>query len=223
MNIDQTKASRLTNRMHYDAGVIYSILDEALVCTINYVKDGGPRALPTGYVRIGDYLYVHGSVKSHFFQQIESADTVCITAFILDGMVLAKSGFSHSFNYRSVVLFGSPVTISESKKKEEMLIRFTDRYIPGRWEDSRKPTRQELKATSVLGFRIQEMSAKIRTGMPNDAEKDKSWPAWSGIVPLKMQFMDPEPDENTVPGTGLPAYIRNLQHSVSVKKCQANN
>lgn len=196
--------------MNYDKDTIYAILDEARICTVSYVKDGEPRAIPTGYVRIGDYIYIHGSVKSHFFRQIEKSDTVCITTVILDGFVLAKSDFNHSFNYRSVVLFGIPEAVTSRVKKKELLYWFTERYIPGRWEKTRKPTSHELNATAVIKFQIVDASAKIRDGMPNDLEKDKNWPVWSGIVPLKMQIMEPIPDENNTPGVDTPEYLQNL-------------
>lgn len=200
----RTKASRSEKRMNYDADTIHAILDEADVCTISYVKDGEPRALPTGHVRIGEYLYIHGSVKSHFFTQLENAGMVCITASILDGLVLAKSGLNHSFNYRSVAVFGAPLTVSGNEKKEQILAAFTDRYVAGRWQEIRQPTIPELNATKIIGFQIQEASAKIRQGPPNDLEKDKEWPVWSGVVPMKIQVLEPVPDENNSINSEIP-------------------
>lgn len=208
-NSSRIDASRSKNRMNYDLDTINTILDEAHVSTVSFTLNGEPRALPTGHVRIGDNLYIHGSAKSHFFQRIAEADIVCITAFLLDGMVLAKSGLNHSFNYRSVVIFGSPEIVNSYSKKNEILAVFTERYIPGRWKEIRQPTTQELNATSVIGFHIGEASAKIRQGPPNDLEKDQRLPIWSGVLPLETRLLQPIPDENSIPQEA-PKYIRLL-------------
>jgi uncharacterized protein len=207
----QTKitASRSKNRMNYDIDTIYSVLDAAHACTISFTVNGEPRALPTGHVRINDRIYIHGSVKSHFFDKLCKAETVCITAFLLDGIVLAKSGFNHSFNYRSVVVFGSPEPVEGCQHKDEILAGFTERYVPGRWDQTRKPTPKELDATSVIGFRIEEASVKIRQGPPNDAEKDKNLPIWSGVLPIEARIMEPIPDDNCKLRE-VPDYIRAL-------------
>jgi uncharacterized protein len=210
-NHSRIKASRSKSQIDYSKVSINAILDEAQVCTVSYVDHGEPRTLPIGYVRIENFLYIHGSVKSHFFRRMQEADLLCITVFILDGLVLAKSGLMHAFNYRSVVLFGKAEPISEDQKKNELLAAFTDRYVPGRWEKIRTTTPQELAATVILEFPIEEASAKIRQGMPNDLEKDKNLPVWSGIVPMKTQILEPIPDENNVPGTLIPEYLKKLQ------------
>lgn len=208
-NRTRTDASRSKHRMNDDINTIYAILDNVHVCTVSYVKNSEPRALPTGYVRIDDIFYIHGSVKSHFFLQIQQADVVCISAFLLDGIVLAKSGLNHSFNYKSAVLFGSPIVINDKAKKMNILAAFMDRYIPGRWDEIRQPTPQELNATSVIGFRIDEVSAKIRQGPPNDLEKDKKLPVWSGVLPFETRLLQPIPDETSIRQV-VPKYIRSL-------------
>lgn len=208
-NRTRTDASRSKPRMNDDINTIYTILDNVHVCTVSYVKNGEPRALPTGYVRMDDLFYIHGSAKSHFFLQVQNVEIVCITAFLLDGIVLAKSGLNHSFNYRSVVLFGSPIVVNDKTEKNNILAAFMDRYIPGRWDEIRQPTPQELNATSVIGFKIDEVSAKIRQGPPNDLEKDKQLPVWSGVLPFETRLLQPIPDKNSIKKE-VPTYIRSL-------------
>lgn len=197
--------SRLPNRSSQEATLIADILDEALFVTVAYVADGRPMQLPTAHVRVGDRLYLHGSVKSHFIQQLADGREACISASLMDGLVLARSAMHHSINYRSVVAFGGGQLVEESTKKDEVLHLFTEKLLPGRWADIRPPSPGELTATAVIEFPLTHASAKVRNGPPSDALADRSLPVWGGIVPLTTHQGVPVPDEhNQVP---LPAYL----------------
>lgn len=201
-----TTPSRLAKRAHYDTESIYSILDEALFCTVSYAVDGQPMAIPTAYARHGDKLYIHGSVGSHFIREIEQGGPVCISVMLTDGLVLAKSAFHHSVNYRSVVVFANAEKVSDETEKMEALALITDHLIPGRWADLRPTTNSELRKTTVLAFSLAEASAKMRTGGPNDDPEDADLPTWSGVIPLQTVRLTPLPRE----GEGdaiLPPYL----------------
>ena len=193
---EKTKISRLPKRGSYDTEVIHNILDEGLFCTISYCIDNQPFVIPNGHCRIGSNLYIHGFVGSHFLRGIVSGIPVVINVTLLDGFVLARSAFHHSMNYRSVVIFSNATVVEEEKEKEEVLKVFTDRLVPGRWNDVRQPTAKELAKTMVLKFPIKEASAKIRTGGVNDDQEDLDFPVWAGVVPLKTSAMPPIPDPN---------------------------
>ena len=186
--------SRSAKRAHYDKETIYPILDEALFCTISYVFDNKPFSIPTAFVRYENKLYIHGSVGSHFIWELEQGVPVCISVTLLDALVVAKSAFSHSVNYRSVVLFSNGVKIEEPKLKADVLEWLTNKIVPDSWDYLRPMKDNEVKKTTVIAFDIDEASAKVRTGMPNDEEEDKPLPIWSGIIPIETIRRDPQPD-----------------------------
>jgi nitroimidazol reductase NimA-like FMN-containing flavoprotein (pyridoxamine 5'-phosphate oxidase superfamily) len=192
----------------YDREEIYSILDEALVCTVAFAVDNQPFQIPTGFCRIGDKLYIHGSVGSHYMRELQNKKLpVCISATLIDGMVLARSAFHHSVNYRSVIMFSDPEIVMDQNELYKALEVFTEKMCPGRWADVRKPTEGEWKATMVLSFNIKEASAKVRTGPPKDDEEDYDLDVWAGVQPLKIQRMEPIPDLALKPGLVLPSYL----------------
>lgn len=177
--------SRSAKRAHYDADAIHPILDESLYCTVSYISEGLPFAIPTAFVRHEDKLYIHGSVGSHFIRELEKGLPVCISVTLMDALVIAKSAFSHSVNYRSVILFSKAEKIARYEEKVEALEWLTNKTVPESWSYLRPLTEKEVHKTAVLAFDISEASAKIRTGMPNDEPEDRSLPIWSGIIPLQ--------------------------------------
>lgn len=207
MQTPRTTPSRSAKRAFYDAESIYSILDEALFCTISYAIDGQPWSLPTAFARDGNRLLIHGSVGSHFIREVEKGIPVCISVTLLDGLVLAKSGFSHSVNYRSVIVFAKAEKVEEYQEKVRALALITDQLIPNRWADLRPETASEVRKTTVLSFSLDEASAKIRTGGPNDEPEDKELPIWSGVIPLETVRGTPIPDKNSE-SLPLPGYLR---------------
>ncbi len=206
---DKTEITRLPKRGVYDKDAIYSILDEALFCTLAYSNNGEPFQIPTGFCRIADTLYVHGSVGSFYMREIATKKLpVCLSATIMDGLVLARSAFHHSVNYRSVVIFGKPRQVTEKEEMYKALEVFTEKMCPGRWADVRKPTDNEWKSTMVLAFTIAEASAKVRTGPPKDDEEDYSMDVWAGVVPLKITHGTPFADDALKAGVKLPSYLQ---------------
>lgn len=208
---ENTKISRSPNRGSYDPETINSILDEAIDITISYIENGIPKALPTGFVRIDNRLYIHGSVKSHFIQQICKNPTVCLSVSLADGLVLANTAFNHSFNYRSVVIFSSPFLVEDEELKMEALKAFTDKLLPGRWEDNIKlPTPEEMKITALICFPVEEASAKIREGGAGNSAAEAGRTVWTGIVPLKRKYEAPVPNPDVPAGICLPDYLKNF-------------
>lgn len=206
MKTPRTTPSRSAKRADYDAETIYSILDEALFCTVSYVLDGQPMAIPTAHVRKNDKLYIHGSVGSHFIRSIENGASVCISVMLNDGLVLAKSAFSHSVNYRSVVIFAQAEKVTNDTDKMHILALVTDHLVPNRWADLRPTTDAELRKTTVLAFSLAEASAKIRTGGPNDEPEDADLSTWSGVIPMATVRLTPVQYEGeTIP---LPDYLK---------------
>ncbi len=206
---DKTKITRLPKRGNYDRETIYSILDEAYFVTLSFVQDSRPFQIPTGHCRIDDYIYVHGSVGSGYMRSLAASGAdVCLSATLIDGLVLARSAFHHSMNYRSVVMFSKAEKVDDTNEQYRALEAFTEKVQPGRWADVRKPDSGEWKATMVIKFRIVEASAKIRTGGPKDDDPDYQLPIWAGVVPLKLQREAPEPDELLGKDIPLPSYIR---------------
>lgn len=187
--------SRGAKRAHYDKKAIYSILDEALFCTVSYVFENKPFTIPTAFVRRENKLYIHGSVGSHFIWELEKGGPVCISVTLIDALVVAKSAFSHSVNYRSVVLFSKGEKIEEPAMKWNVLEWLTNKIVPNSWDYLRPMKENEVRKTTVLAFDIDEVSAKTRNGMPNDEEEDKPLPIWSGIIPIETSRRDPVPDE----------------------------
>jgi nitroimidazol reductase NimA-like FMN-containing flavoprotein (pyridoxamine 5'-phosphate oxidase superfamily) len=206
---DKTEITRLPKRGVYDKDVIYSILDEALVCTVAYSNEGQPFQIPTGFCRIGNKLYLHGSVGSFYMREIANKNLpVSISVTLLDGIVLARSAFHHSVNYRSVVIFSKGELVTDEKEFYEALEVFTNKMCPGRWEDIRKPNAGEWKATMLLAFSIEEASAKVRTGPPIDDDEDYDLDFWAGVQPIKTVKLDVESDPRLKAGIKIPGYLK---------------
>ena len=204
---EKTKVRRLPKRGNYDRDVINSILDDAFICHVGFVVDGQPYVIPTGFARVGDHLYIHGSAASRMLRTLSEGVEVCVTVTLIDGLVLARSAFHHSINYRSVVILGTATMVDDPAEKAKALEAFTEHVMPGRWADVRWPTEIELKATTVLKLPIDEASAKIRTGGPVDDEEDYDMDVWAGVLPLSLDTSAPVPDERIKPGLDLPGYI----------------
>lgn len=200
---------RLPKRGVYDREAVYKILDEGFVCHVGFVADGQPYVLPTGYGRSGEMLYLHGSAASRMLRTLGEGVPVCVTVTHIDGLVLARSAFHHSMNYRSVVILGTARLVEDSKQKMEAMRVFTEQVARGRWEDVRKPTEQELKATIVLALPLEEVSAKVRTGPPIDDEADYAMTVWAGVLPLKPVPQEPLADPRSKPEIPVPGYIKN--------------
>lgn len=208
---DRTRVKRLPKRGHYDRETIYPILDEAFVCHIGYAIDGQPYVIPTGYARVGDDLYIHGSSASRMLRSMAEGIDVCVTVTLIDGLVLARSAFHHSMNYRSVVILGKAQLVEDADEKYKALEAFTEHIIPGRWPDIRWPNELELKATTVLKLPIEEASAKVRTGGPIDDEEDYSMDIWAGVLPLKLTTYDAIADERLQHDVPMPPHVINYK------------
>jgi hypothetical protein len=205
----RTRLVREADRAVYDREAAYRILDEGFLCHVGFVADGQPFVIPTSYGRKEDTLFIHGSAASRMLRQMKESIPVCITVTLLDGLVLARSIFNHSMNYRSVVILGKATMVDDPGEKIEVLRLISEHIIPGRWADSRQPHERELKATSVLRVPIEEFSAKVRVGPVVDDEEDYSFPTWAGVVPLNMVAGEPIDDARLLPGQAVPAYARN--------------
>jgi nitroimidazol reductase NimA-like FMN-containing flavoprotein (pyridoxamine 5'-phosphate oxidase superfamily) len=205
---DNTKITRLPKRGAYDVTTIYSILDEAFVCTVAYVHEGQPFQIPTGFARIGNTVYIHGSVGAWYMRQIADGARVCISTTLLDGMVLARSAFHHSVNYRSVVFFGRGRRVTDEKELYQALEVFTNKMCPGRWDDVRKPNDTEWKTTMAIAFELEEASAKVRTGGPIDDEEDYGMDVWAGVQSIKVTRGALIPDVRLKGGVVVPEYLR---------------
>jgi uncharacterized protein len=204
---DRTKLQRLPKRGHFDRETIYDILDEGFVCHLGFAVEGRPFVIPTGYARLGDDLLIHGSAASRTLRAIANFIDVCVTVTLVDGLVLARSAFHHSVNYRSVVIYGKATVVTDVEEKNRALEAFTDHIVPGRWADVRWPNDIELKATTVLKLPIEEASAKIRTGGPVDDEEDYELDVWAGVLLLDVKTSKPVDDERLNPGLKPPEYV----------------
>jgi uncharacterized protein len=208
MPTPRTRVVRESHRGVYDRETAYRILDEGFLCHVGFVADGQPFVIPTSYGRKGDSLYIHGSAASRMLRQLKDSVPVCVTVTLLDGLVLARSVFNHSMNYRSVVILGKATLVEDSQAKLAALHALSEHILPGRWADARQPNERELKQTSVLRLPIEEFSAKVRTGPPIDDEEDYSFPTWAGVVPLEMIAGAPINDPKLDPAHALPEYIQ---------------
>jgi uncharacterized protein len=206
---DRTTLRRLPERARYDTETVHSILDEGFICHVAFVVDDQPYALPTGYARIGETLYLHGSTGSRL--GLRPAMDVCVTVTLLDGIVLARSAFHHSFQYRSVMVLGRTQLVTVVSEKEAALDALVEHFMPGRSADARAGNRRELAATAVLAVPLEEVSAKVRTGDPKDDEEDYALPVWAGILPLELKPGDPVPDSRLNPGIPVPSYVKDWQ------------
>ena len=206
----RTRLVREADRGVYDRETVYRILDEGFLCHAGFVVDGQPFVIPTSYGRKDSSLYIHGSAASRMLRQIRKDGVpVCITVTLLDGLVLARSIFNHSMNYRSIVILGKATLVDDPTEKLAALRILSEHILPGRWDDSRQPNERELKATSVLRVPIEEFSAKVRTGPPIDDEEDYTFPTWAGVVPLEVIAAPPIDDARLLPGKEAPEYARN--------------
>ena len=208
---ERTRIQRMPKRASYDVAVVEAILAEGLYCHVGFSVDGQPYVIPTIYVRIEDHLYIHGSAASRTLHTIGEGMPVCVTVTLLDGLVLARSGFHHSMNYRSVVVLGQAREVTDPDEKMAALKAIVDHVMVGRWEDVREPSAQELKATSVIRVPLEEVSAKIRTGPPVDDEDDYQLDCWAGEVPLRLVSQLPVADPQLRAGIALPAYAKNYK------------
>lgn len=205
---DRTTITRLAKRGSYDQETVYAILDDALFCTVAFVLNGQPFQIPTGFCRIDDMLYIHGSVGSFYMRELAAHKLpVSIGITHIDGLVLARSAFHHSVNYRSVVIFSTTEPVTDQSELYTALEVFTNKMQPGRWNDIRQPNESEWKKTMVLKFKIEEASAKIRTGGPNDNEEDYDLNIWAGVVPLKLERQPLITDPKLKSGIEVPAYL----------------
>ena len=203
----RTRVVREPERGVYDREAAYEILDEAFICHVGFATaDGQPFVIPTSYGRDGDNLYIHGSAASRMLRRLNEGIPVCVTVTLLDGLVLARSIFNHSMNYRSVVVLGTAQVIEDPQEKLAALRTLSEHIIRGRWEESRQPNEKELKATSILRMPIQEFSAKVRQGPAIDDEADYSFPTWAGVIPLEVTAGVPISDSRLDPATKLPGY-----------------
>ena len=204
----RTRVVREADRAVYDRDAAYRILDEGFLCHVGFVADGQPFVIPTSYGRKDESLYIHGSAASRMLRHLKDGVPVCITVTMLDGLVLARSIFNHSMNYRSVVVLGKATLVDDPQEKIEALHALSEHILPGRWADSRQPNERELKATSILRVPIEEFSAKVRTGPPVDDEPDYAFPTWAGVVPLEMSAGAPIDDPRLDPAYEVPPYAK---------------
>ncbi|MGE0715851.1 MAG: pyridoxamine 5'-phosphate oxidase family protein [Alphaproteobacteria bacterium] len=204
----RTRLKRLPKRAHYDRATVHAILDAAILCHIGYVIEGQPYVTPTTFWRHEDHVYWHGSSASRMLRAQSGGIPVCFSVTHMDGFVMARSGFHHSVNYRSVMALGTAEVVTDPDEKKVSLDAFVERLFPGRNAELRPPTRQELKGTTVLGMALEEVSAKVRTGPPVDDDEDYALPVWAGVLPIRTAFGPPEADPKLTPGIAVPRYIR---------------
>ncbi len=205
----RNKVKRVPDRGHYDKKTVFKILDAGKICHASFVVDGQPFVIPTIYGRDGDCLYLHGATSSRLIKELEKGIQMSLAVTHLDGLVIARSAFHHSMNYRSVVVFGTAKLVADDKKLEALKI-ISDQLVPGRWEESRQPNSKELKATSVLKIIIDQASAKIRTGGPKDDKDDYELDIWAGVVPMSMTYQPLIPDDKLKENIEIPNSILNF-------------
>lgn len=207
----RSRIKRLPKRAHYDRATVHAILDAGAMCHVGYVIDGEPYVTPTAYWRKGEHVYWHGSSASRMLRTIAAGSPVCLTVTHLDGLVMARSAFHHSVNYRSVMVFGNATVVTDRDAKLAALEDFVERLYPGRWAELRPVNEQELKATTVLGMDLSEASAKIRTGPPVDDEEDYALPIWAGVVPVTIATGAPIDDARNLPGVARPGNLGSIR------------
>jgi uncharacterized protein len=209
MPTTRTRVVREPERGVYDREAAYRILDEGFICHVGFAVDGQPFVIPTSYGRKDASLYIHGSAASRMLRQMKDGVAVCVTVTLLDGLVLARSVFNHSMNYRSVVILGRATLVDDPEEKLTALRVLSEHILPGRWDDARQPNERELKATSVLRVPIEEFSAKVRTGPPIDDAEDYAFPTWAGVLPLGMKVGEAISDPKLDPTRKVPVYAKN--------------
>ena len=205
---ERSRARRVHQRASYDRAALNAVLDASMLCHLGYVIDGQPYVTPTFQWREGDHVYFHGSSASRMLRTVQDGLPVCLTVSLLDGLVLARSGFHCSVNYRSAMLFGRARAVTDEEAKTARLEAFIEGLMPGRWADMRLPNAQEMKATTVCELSIEEASVKIRTGPPVDDEEDYALDCWAGVIPIRQVAGDPVPDPRLRPGIALPQNVR---------------
>lgn len=210
---ERTTLGRRPKRGSYDRRTVEQILDEALICHLGFAVDGQPYVIPTIHARCGDRLYVHGSAASRMLRTLKQGVPMCVTATLLDGLVLARSAFHHSMNYRSVVVLGVATEVDGTSEKKAALEALVEHVVPGRVQQVRPPTESELLATMVLSIPLQEVSAKIRTGPPIDDEPDYGWPCWAGEIPLRLTAFPPVSDSRLDPSVHAPGWAKNYRRA----------
>ena len=208
---ERTTVRRRANRGVYDRAAIDAILDEALICHVGFVADGRPYVIPTIHARVGDRLLLHGAAASRMLTAASGGVPLCVTVTLLDGLVLARSAFHHSMNYRSVVVLGAATEIVERDAKLDAMRALAEHVVPGRWDDTRKPSDEELRATRILALPIAEASAKVRVGPPIDDEEDYALKTWAGVIPLGLEIHAPAADPRLAKGIAVPAYAAHYQ------------
>jgi len=204
----RTRVVREPDRAVYDREEAYRILDEGFLCHVGFTIEGQPFVIPTSYGRRGSELYIHGSAASRMLRQMKDGFPVCVTVTLLDGLVLARSIFNHSMNYRSVVILGKATLVDDPEEKLAALRVLSEHILPGRWDEVRQPNERELKATSVLRLAVEEFSAKVRTGPPIDDAEDYAFPTWAGVIPVEVTAGDAVPDPKLGPGLQVPSYAQ---------------
>ena len=202
---------RLPKRGRYERATVNAILDEGFVCHVGFVLEGQPFVIPTAYARVGDVLYLHGARANRMLKALGAGGEVCVTVTLVDGLVLARSAFHHSINYRSVVVFGRAREVADETEKRKALHAFTEHVAPGRWAEVREPNESELGATTVVALPLAEASAKVRVGPPIDDEEDYARAVWAGELPLKIVAGEPVPDPRLPTGIEPPAHVRNYE------------
>src|SRR5216684_4241686 len=207
----RTTLKRLPQRGYYDRELIEQILDEGFICHVGFAVDGQPFVIPTGYARAGDRLFIHGSQASRMLRTLGEGIEVCVTVTLIDGLVLARSAFHHSMNYRSVVVFGRATVVDDKEEKLAALLALSEHMIPGRWADVREPNERELQLTIVLSLPLTEASAKVRTGPPLDDEEDYETDVWAGVIPLRLIGEAPLDDPRLPAEIAAPDYARRYE------------
>jgi nitroimidazol reductase NimA-like FMN-containing flavoprotein (pyridoxamine 5'-phosphate oxidase superfamily) len=208
---ERTKLKRLPKRGYFDRETVYGILDEGFICHVGFAPEGRPVVIPTGYARVDDKLYIHGSQASRMLRTLSEGVDVCVTVTLIDGLVLARSAFHHSMNYRSVVIFGRATLVEEREEKLAALLALSEHIVRGRWAEVREPTEQEMRQTTVLSLPLVEVSAKVRTGPPLDDEEDYALPVWAGVLPLRLETGEPVKDPRLPEGVAVPDYVLNYK------------
>jgi len=208
---DRTRIKRHPERATYDRAAVEAILDEALMCHIGFVVDGQPYVIPTIHARVGDHVYLHGAAASRMLETLGGGAPVCLTATLLDGLVLARCAFSHSMNFRSVVVLGVPTEVTDEAEKLRALEAIVEHVVPGRWRDARHPTEIEMRSTRVVRMPLDEVSAKIRTGPPKDQADDLGLDVWAGVIPLSVVPGRPAADPALRAGIAVPEYVEHYR------------
>ncbi len=210
----RTTLKRAHERGSYDRATVHAVLDEALICHVAFLLDGAPAVIPTAHWREGDVLYIHGSSASRAIRALEDGSPASIAVTLTDGLVLARSGYNHSMDYRSVVIYGTARKVADEADKLATLQTFMEKVAPGRWDELRAPNAQEMKATTVLAFDLKEVSAKVRDKGVEDDPEDMDEPVWAGVVPVRRSFGAPEPDPQLATDIALPGYLKDYKGPV---------